>query len=93
MNTTPRFQLGHVLMTRGAADALKDSGQHPFEFLVRHQCGDWGCVPKEDAEENELSLREGFRIISAYRTSKGVRLWCITEWTRESTTLLTPEEY
>ena len=50
-------------------------------------------VDKEDAAENELSVRLHFRILSAYRTNKGVRLWVITEADRSSTTILLPEEY
>lgn len=89
----PRFELGAVFITPGALEALKDAGQSPWEFLRRHQAGDWGDLPEEDKEENELSLREGFRLLSAYRTRKGVKLWVITEADRSATTLLLPEEY
>ncbi len=50
-------------------------------------------VCDEDKSENELSIREGFRILSAYRTAKDVRLWIITEADRSSTMILLPEEY
>jgi hypothetical protein len=43
--------------------------------------------------KNELSLREGFRLLSAYTLTTGVRLWIITEADRSATTLLLPEEY
>jgi hypothetical protein len=46
-----------------------------------------------DKRENELSLKNGFRILSAYRTMRDVRLWVITEADRSATTLLLPEEY
>lgn len=52
-----------------------------------------GEIPDEDRQENELSLREGYRVLSSYRTRLGTRLWVITEADRSSTCLLLPEEY
>jgi hypothetical protein len=46
-----------------------------------------------DHKENELSLREGFRLLSAYRLKTRERIWIITEADRSVTTLLLPEEY
>ena len=87
------FKLGFVVATQGALEALKEAGQIPFEFLVRHQTGDWGELSDHDFQENELALKEGFRILSAYRTVKGDRIWIITEADRSVTTLLLPSEY
>ena len=81
------------MATPGALKALEESNQSPAEFLRRHASGDWGEVDAEDAKENELSVVQGFRILSAYRTSKGVRLWIITEADRSVTTLLLPSDY
>ncbi len=36
---------------------------------------DWGELSEEDVAENELSLREGFRLLSAYRTAKGQKIY------------------
>ena len=87
------FPLGQIFLTIGAKDALEESCENAFEFLSRHQTGDWGEICDEDKQENELSLREGFRLLSSYRTNQGVKLWCITEYNRSVTTLLLPEEY
>jgi hypothetical protein len=54
---------------------------------------DWGDLSDEDVRENELSLKEGFRLLSTYRTAKGQKLWIITEADRSSTTILLPDEY
>jgi hypothetical protein len=54
---------------------------------------DWGEISEDDAHENELSLREGFRLLSAYRTVKGQKIWIITEADRSPTTILLPSEY
>ncbi len=95
-NTTPspvRFQLGRLFMTSGAVEALEESGEQPHEFLRRHQTGDFGELSESDRRENELSIAQGFRILSAYRTRAGVKLWVLTEHDRSATTILLPSEY
>jgi hypothetical protein len=88
------FPLGQIVATPGALAALGKAGQTPLEFLSRHVKGDWGELEKEDREENELSLKKGFRLLSSYRTSAGdTKLWVITEADRSVTTILLPEEY
>jgi hypothetical protein len=63
------------------------------DALSRHLSGDWGDVCNEDRQENELSLREGFRLLSVYHASDGKKFWVITEADRSSTTVLLPEDY
>ena len=87
------FSLGRVVATPGALRAIEDAGQSPEEFLARHHSKDWGELSDEDRRENELSLEQGFRLLSAYRTATGERLWVITEADRSLTTILLPEEY
>lgn len=86
-----KFKLGQVVITRGALAEL--SQEDMSNALTRHVGGDWGEVCKEDQRENELALKEGFRIFSVYRTAQGVKFWVITEADRSVTTLLLPEEY
>jgi hypothetical protein len=88
-----RFSLGQTYITPGAEEALMIAGQTAIEFLRRHMTLDGGELSDEDVRENELSLREGFRVLSAFRTVRGQRLWIITEADRSSTTILTPDEY
>lgn len=87
------FPLGQVVATPGALEALQDASQEAVEFLRRHVVGDWGEVPPEDAQENELSVKQGFRILSAYTLNTSVKIWIITEADRSATTLLLPDEY
>jgi len=87
------FSPGTVVATPGALEAFRVSGDDPFAYLVRHIAGDWGDVDEHDREENELSLRHGLRLLSAYTLSTGVKLWVITEADRSITTLLLPSEY
>ena len=90
---THRFPLGQVVATPGALDALAEAGQLPQEFLYRHSAGDWGDVDEHDREANNEAVREGQRILSAYSTKTGTRLWVITEWDRSVSTILLPSEY
>lgn len=95
----PRFPLGQILATPGALAALEESGQMPQFFLDRHVQNDWGeelCA--DDRKLNDEALVDGSRILSAYRTRTGAKLWIITEAADEqghrvATTLLLPEEY
>lgn len=89
----PKFPLGRIVATPGALQALEEANQNPFEFLERHQTGDWGELCEEDKNENEFSVRNGFRILSAYRTQNDMKVWVITEADRSVTTLLLPHEY
>jgi len=89
----PLFSLGQIVATPGALAALEKAGQQPQEFLSRHICGQWGDLCEEDRRENQFSLERGFRLLSAYRTHAGDKLWIITESDRSVTTLLLPEEY
>jgi hypothetical protein len=88
-----KFPLGQVVATPGALEALQAAGQSSVEFLNRHVNGDWGVVGAEDAKENEFSVQHGFRILSAYLLSTGVKIYVLTEADRSVTTLLLPGEY
>ena|SRR5215212_11741571 len=87
------FALGQTVITPGAEEALQVAGQTAIEFLRRHVAGDWGELSDEDVKENELSLEQGFRLLSCYQTAKGEQLWIITEANRSATTVLLPIEY
>jgi len=89
----PLFPLGQCVATPGALAALEEAGQSPADFLNRHVAGDWGEIAPEDRGLNERALNEGARIFSVYRTSKGVKVWVITEADRASTCVLLPDEY
>ena len=77
---------------------MEESGQSPGYFLDRHVQSDWGEVCDEDKRLNDEALVSGGRLLSAYRTLRGVRLWIITEAVgddgkRAASTILKPEEY
>ena len=84
--------LGKVVATPGALKLLLEAGEDPFDYLARHASGDWGEVCSFDRRQNEIVLREGFRVFSSHETTAG-KVWIITEADRSVTTILLPEEY
>ena len=93
MKPPPKFQLGEIVATPGARDAMAEAGQSPDFFLDRHANGDWGQVDQEDWQLNDEALKDGTRLLSAYTTLKGVKIWIITEHDRSATTILLPSDY
>ena len=93
MSHETQFELGWLVATPGALAALEAANQQVIEFIQRHLSGDWGEVSAEDARENEFSVINGFRILSAYKLRSGVKIWIITEADTSATTILLPEEY
>ena len=87
------LKLGQTVITPGALDAITKAGQTPFEFLIPHIHCNWGEVCQEDAALNDWAMKNGERVLSAYRTKTNVRVWVITEADRSSTTILLPDEY
>jgi hypothetical protein len=85
-----KFLPGRIFITPGALAAFEESGEEPWPYLWKHIHGDWGDLSPEDIAENELSLREGFRLLSSYELKDGTRVWIITESDRRSTTVLLP---
>ena len=86
-----KFRAGRLMTTPNALARL--TPEEIFTALSRHITGDWGDVDKHDREENELSLREGFRLWSVYRSARSGKFWVITEADRSQTTVLMPEDY
>jgi hypothetical protein len=90
------FPLGRLTATPGALEILEIAGADPLELLARQQRGDWGDLDAHDRGENERSVRNGWRILSAYELAplgSRRRVWIITESDRSSTCILLPSEY
>ena len=91
-----RFTLGQLVVTRGVNDKVADDARFSkfvIESLGRHVKGDWGDLGQEDKQENELSLKKNFRLLSAYEKNDLPKIWIITEADRSVTTVLFPDEY
>ena len=95
---TSLFPIGRLVMTANLQLTLL--GENPEHWLDelqslinRHASGDWGDLEDEDKAVNANALKNGGRLFSAYHTSGGTKLYIITEWTRDMTTCLLPEDY
>jgi len=97
----PTFPLGQLTATRGVNDLVADDeafAKFITESLNRHVKGDWGELGDEDRLENDLSLKQRLRLLSAYNDDRfpkhGIStIWIITEADRSATTILFPDEY
>ena len=91
-----KFSTGRFLLTRGVADRLAEDSvfaEFVLESLLRHADADWGDLSEEDKRENEYSLKNSLRLLSAYKRDGMPKIWVITEADRSVTTVLFPEEY
>lgn len=92
---SPLFSLGQLVATPGVLESF--TREFITECLQRHQSLDWGTINAEDARSNDLAIKHGGRIFSAYELN-GVKIWIITETENEegkraSTCALLPSEY
>lgn len=85
-----KFPLGRIVITPNATSQIGPDDIN--DGLRRHARGDWGHVDADDAAENERSLQDGYRLLSAYGEGHH-RFWIITEADRSVTTVLLPEDY
>lgn len=92
---TPRFALGRLMITPGAADVLDvtEDKRLTAMLLARHVSGDCGDCDDEDKATNEAAIRHGMRVMSVYKLPGAGTVWIITEAGRHATTILTPDEY
>ena len=93
-----KFPLGRLVMTTHLEEVLKESDPENWQeelnkMVVQHAMGEWGEMSEEDVEINEDGLKNEGRLMSAYTTSQGVKLWIITEADRSVTTCLLPHDY
>jgi hypothetical protein len=94
---SPKFALGRIVATPGALEVIEASGHSPADFITRHVRLEQGDLCDEDHQLNAEAVKDGSRILSSFKTSKGERIWVISEaedddGQRAATTLLLPEE-
>lgn len=79
------FQLGEVIVTPRASQALADSALSLDDLLARHGAGDWGDVSAAERRLNDEGVAKRFNLVSSYRTPRGDRLTVVTRADRGST--------
>ena len=85
-----KFRLGRIVVTPHALEVI--SSEDMLIGIARHQAGDWGEVSPECHAANDQALVRGMRLLSIYRSGKGVKFAIITEANRTSTCVLLPED-
>lgn len=88
--THVRFPYGRIVATRRVIDEL--DGMTISRLLTRHLHCDWGELCEEDWKMNDAAVRNGERLLSAYKIG-GKKVFIITEWDRSVTTILFADEY
>ena len=88
----PRFAMGRVTITSAALATLEEHQHLIMDMLNHHSHGDWGDVCEEDREENELSVQNGYRIMSFY-TVLDTKFYVETTADRSSTCIMLPSDY
>ena len=94
----PKFQLGKIVATPAALEVLKKANVRPATLLHRHQSGDYGDLCDEDKQLNDQAISnennpdKQQRVFSVYQI-ENEKIYVITEWNREITTLLCPSDY
>ena len=91
LDSGPKFSLGEIRLTPGAATKLLP--QDIDEAVRRHGRGDWGEVGSQGNQDNAARVEQGGTIASIYTSSGGIKFYVITEADRAITTVLLPEEY
>jgi len=93
------FRMGRTVMTMGIAERIDQDtafAMHVAHSLERYAKCDWGDLDPDDAEMNDLALKNGDdRILAAYEHPEDpeYKIWIITEWDHSATTILFPDEY
>jgi hypothetical protein len=80
-----KFEVGQVVITPAATEALSASGQDLADLLARHQAGDWGDVTDTVRIVNDRGLAEQFNVQSAYAVDDFRRLVVVTSADRTLT--------
>lgn len=95
------MDFGPLFITAGIAQAARDDVgflSEILECLRRYQLGDWGDLLPRGYAAQRCGARTGARLMGAYTTKRGGKIWIITEAAddngqRAATTVLLPDEY
>ena len=85
------LSLGRIMVTSAVEETIARADID--SALGRHAQGDWGDLKPDDIRQNDLALKEGSRLFSAYTDRSNIRFYIITEADRSVTTVLLPADY
>ena len=82
---TAKFELGQVIVTPTACEALNAEGHTVDELLSRHCAGDWGDVSAHERTVNDQGLDAPMSLQSIYRMPSGKKVSFVTRSDRSLT--------
>lgn len=89
-NSRPLFELGKIVTTKSIDENVEP---RKIASLIRnHITGDFGILENTDIDANKDAIQKGDRVFSAYMV-QGQKIYVITEWDRNKTTVLFADEY
>ena len=80
------FELGQLVITDAAQAVLTALGIKPLQLISRHRRQDWGDLPHESKQANQLALCVGGDLHSSY--TLGTHIVCITTNPQRSMTTI-----
>lgn len=88
------FNAGKLVMTRGVAYRMDDDSfaKGVTKALGRYIMQDWGDTSENDKPLNDEAVKTKDRIMAAYNIGEE-KIWIITDYGHEVTTILFPEKY
>ena len=85
VNHSLPFTLGLLCITPDAWDSLP--ADELLNGVRRHAAGDWGAVSPDKWQENDLTIRDGGKLLSVYETISGQKFWVATTTDRTPTSV------
>jgi len=89
------MKTGDIYFTSGVNDKIAESEEFAkfiINSLKRYQNKDWGNLGNEDKKLNDEAVNTDNRIVAKY-TDNNRSIYIITEWNKETTTVLFTDEY
>lgn len=88
-----KFKMGSIVCTPAAIEAFEKTDELILLYVQMHGNLEQGVLDDADQRANELAVKNGSRVFSAFNLSDGTKIWIITEADRSSTCVLLPSDY
>lgn len=89
------MKLGNLYATRSIESLMQENQKFRDDInasIGKFLRNNWGATCPEDSILNDLAVKTKERVVAVYSTCKG-KIWIITEYGHEVTTILFPSEY
>ena len=79
LTSSAAFDLGRILVSADAAEAIEGADESAYVLLTRHQNRDWGIIGPEDNRQNDVAVKDGSPLFSMYRLNDGTAIYVISD--------------